>query len=88
LGAIDLLTAGGSVSMAQEWNPDKANELVRLALSEIELLEEKLSPARAEALLDEFERAIHQAFLRRDLTAVTDTCEEYARRFRKLGEEE
>jgi hypothetical protein len=74
--------------MAQDWNPDKANELVKLALSEIELLEEKLSPARAEALLDEFERAIHQAFLRRDLAAVTDICEEYARRFHKLGEEE
>jgi hypothetical protein len=74
--------------MAQEWNPDKANELVKLALSEIELLEEKLSPARAEALLDEFERAIHQSFVRRNLTAVADTCEEYARRFRKLGEEE
>jgi hypothetical protein len=80
--------AGGTVSMAQEWNPDKANELVRHALNEIERLEEKLSPARAEALLDEFERAIHQAFLRQNLTAVTDTCEEYARRFRKLGAED
>ena len=48
--------------MDDEWNPDKANQLVRLTLNEIEQLEEKLSPARAEALLDEFEQDIHDAF--------------------------
>jgi hypothetical protein len=74
--------------MDDGWNVDQANQFVRLALNEIEQLEEKLSPARAEALLDEFERDIHLAFLRRDLTAVLNISEEYVRRFRILGEED
>jgi hypothetical protein len=54
---------------------------------EIEQLGDKLSPARAEALLDEFEYNIREAFLRRDLSAVMNNCEKYVRRFRALGEE-
>jgi hypothetical protein len=49
---------------------------------------DKLSPARAEALLDEFEQEIGGAFLRQDRSAVMANCEEYARRFRALREEE
>jgi hypothetical protein len=74
--------------MDDEWNPDKANQLVRITLNEIEQLEEKLSPVRAEALLDEFEHDIHDAFLRQNLSAVRNNCEKYERRFRALGEEE
>jgi hypothetical protein len=74
--------------MDDGWNANKANEFVRLALDEIEKLGEKLSPARAEALLDEFERDIHLAFLREDLGAVMDISAEYSRRFRILGEDE
>ena len=33
--------------MDDEWNPDRANQLVRLTLNEIEQLEEKLSLQRA-----------------------------------------
>ena len=87
-GESVLFAAGGSVWMDDEWNPDKANQLVRLTLNEIEQLAEKLSPARAEALLDEFEHDIHDAFLRQDLSAVMNNCEKYERRFRALGEEE
>ena len=47
-----------------------------------------LSPARAEALLDEFEREIGAAVLRQDMATVMANCEEYARRFRALAEEE
>jgi hypothetical protein len=57
-------------------------------LDEIGELEDKLSPARAEALLDEFENDIRVAFVRRDLSAVEENCEKYLRRFRALGEEE
>jgi hypothetical protein len=71
-----------------EWNADQANQLLRVTLDEIEQFEDKLSPARAEALLDEFEHDICDAFLRRDLSAVMNNCEKYARRFRTLGEEE
>jgi hypothetical protein len=74
--------------MADGWNADKANGSVRLALNEIEKLEETLSPARAEALLDEFERDISLAFLRQDLAAVMNISEEYTRRFRVLKEED
>jgi hypothetical protein len=45
------------------WNPEEANELLRAVLVEIEGLAEQLSPARAEALLDEFEGDIGHAFL-------------------------
>ena len=74
--------------MDDGWNANKANEFVRLALDEIERLGDKLSPARAEALLDEFERDIHLAFLREDLGAVMDISAEYSRRFRILDEDE
>ena len=46
------------------WNPEEANELLRAVLVEIEALAEQLSPARAEALLDEFEEDIGHAFVR------------------------
>ena len=54
---------------------------------EIDELGDKLSPARAEALLDEFEHDISGAFLCRDMPAVMAHCDTYARRFRALGEE-
>ena len=61
---------------------------MRETLDEIGELEDKLSPARAEALLDEFEHDIRRAFIRQDLSAVMNDCEEYVRRFRALSEEE
>jgi hypothetical protein len=64
-----------------------ANQLLRAALAEIDELGDKLSPARAEALLDEFEHDISGAFLRRDMSAVMAHCQTYARRFRALSEE-
>jgi len=70
------------------WNEEEANRLLRAALDEIDALGEKLSPARAEALLDEFEQAVGDAFLSHDLSAVKLTCEEYERRFRTLSEDE
>ncbi len=70
------------------WNEEEANRLLRAALAEIDALGEKLSPARAEALLDEFEQAVGRDFLRRNLSAVRLTCEEYERRFRTLSEDE
>jgi hypothetical protein len=54
-------------------------------VTKIDQLGDKLSPARAEALLDEFER--DAAFLRQDMSAVMAHCDTYARRFRALGEE-
>jgi hypothetical protein len=71
-----------------KWNAEKANQRIRMVLAEIDELGDKLSPARAEALLDEFEREIGGAFLRQDMAAVMANCEEYARRFRALAEEE
>jgi hypothetical protein len=59
-----------------------------VVLAEIDELGDKLSPARAEALLDEFEREIGAAVLRQDMATVMANCEEYARRFRALAEEE
>jgi hypothetical protein len=41
-----------------------------VVLAEIDELGDKLSPARAEALLDEFEREIGGALLRQDMAAV------------------
>ena len=73
--------------MAEKWNITRANQLLRAALAEINELGEKLSPARAEALLDEFEHDISGAFLRRDMSAVMAHCDTYARRFHALGEE-
>jgi hypothetical protein len=69
-------------------NIERANQLLSAALAEVDELGDKLSPARAEALLDEFEHDISSAFLRQDMSAVMANCEEYARRFRALGEEE
>ncbi len=74
--------------MNDPWNEQEANRLLRAALDEIDALGEKLSPARAEALLDEFEQAVGRAFLRRDLSAVRSTCEDYERRFRTLSEDD
>jgi len=74
--------------VGEKWNIARANQLLRAALAEIDELAEKLSPARAEALLDEFEHDISGAFLHRDMSsAVMAHCETYARRFRALGEE-
>jgi hypothetical protein len=42
----------------------------------------------AEALLDEFEHDIRDAFLRQNPSAVRNNCEKYERLFRALGEEE
>jgi len=72
----------------EKWNIARANQLLRAALAEIDELADKLSPARAEALLDEFEHDIGDAFFRRDMSALMAHCEKYARRFRALGEEE
>ena len=70
------------------WNPEEANELLRAVLVEIEGLAEQLSPARAEALLDEFEGDVGHAFLSQDMRAVKVVCELYERRFRALAGEE
>jgi hypothetical protein len=70
------------------WNPEEANELLRAVLVETEGLAEQLSPARAEALLDEFEGDIGHAFLSQDMRAVKVVCELYGRRFRALAGEE
>jgi hypothetical protein len=72
----------------EKWNIERANKLLSAALAEVDELGDKLSPARAEALLDEFEHDICGAFLRQDMSAVMANCEEYTRRFRALGEEE
>lgn len=74
--------------MNDRWDEEEANRLLRAALAEIDALGEELSPARAEALLDEFEQAVGRAFLRHDLAAVRVTCQEYERRFRALSEDE
>jgi hypothetical protein len=73
--------------VGKKWNMAMANQLLRAALAEIDELGDKLSPARAEALLDEFEHDISGAFLRRDMSAVMAHCQTYARRFRGLSEE-
>jgi hypothetical protein len=70
------------------WNIEEANRLVRITLVEIDALAEQLIPARAEALLDEFERDIRGGFRLRSITVVSATCEEYGRRFRALLSEE
>jgi hypothetical protein len=75
-------------NLNDRWNEEEAKQLLRAALAEIDALGEKLSPARAEALLDEFEQAVGRDFLRRNLSAVKLTCEEYERRFRALSEDE
>jgi hypothetical protein len=69
------------------WDDEEATGLLRAALAEIAALSDDLSPARAEALLDEFERDVGSAFLRQDLPAVKVTCEGYQRRFRTLAKE-
>jgi hypothetical protein len=73
--------------VGEKWNIARANQLLCAALAEIDKLGDNLSPARAEALLDEFEHDISGAFLRRDMSAVIAHCETYASRFRALGEE-
>jgi len=69
------------------WDDEEATGLLRAALAEIEALSDELSPARAEVLLDEFERDVGSAFLGQDLLAVKVTCEGYQRRFRTLAKE-
>ena len=73
--------------MSDKWNIARANQLLSAALAEIDELSDKLSPARAEALLDEFEHDISGAFLRQDMSAVTAHCVTYTRRFHALAEE-
>ena len=63
--------------MDDKWNIEQANQLLSAALAEIDELGDKLSPARAEALLDEFEHDMCGAFLRQDMSAVMANCEEY-----------
>ena len=70
--------------MDEQWDLKEANRLVGNALVEIEALAEQLIPARAEALLDEFERDIREGFLLQSITIITATCVEYGRRFRAL----
>jgi hypothetical protein len=67
------------------WDDEETIGLLRAALAEIEALSYDLSPARAEVLLDEFEREVGSAFLRQDLPAVKVICEGYQRRFRTLA---
>jgi len=56
------------------WDHEEATGVLRAALAEIDALSDELSPARAEALLDEFERDVGSAFLRQDLPAVKATA--------------
>jgi hypothetical protein len=70
------------------WTDEEANRILREALAEIDALGDRLSPARAEALLDEFERDVASAFRYQDLAMVKLTCEAYQRRFRELSEDE
>ena len=74
--------------MNDRWDIEEANQVLGAALAEIDGICDKLSPARAEALLDEFEQDIGRAFLRKDMSAVKTTCEVYQRRFRLLSEDE
>jgi hypothetical protein len=69
------------------WDDEEATGLLHAALAEIEALSDELSPARAEVLLDEFERDVGSAFLRQDLPVVKVTCGGYQRRFRTLAKE-
>jgi hypothetical protein len=71
-------------SVNDTWNIDEANRLVRNALVEIDAVAEQIIPARAEALLDEFERDIRDGFLLKSIAVVKATCEEYGRRFQAL----
>ena len=73
--------------MNEPWQEAEANRLLRAALAEIDALGEELSPARAEALLDEFERDIKDVFLLKSITVVRATCDEYGRRFGALAPE-
>ncbi|MGA2412342.1 MAG: hypothetical protein ABSG46_18405 [Candidatus Binataceae bacterium] len=74
--------------MTNEWDAAKANQFLRIALDEIDALGDQLSPARAEALLDEFESAINNAFVLQSLPAVEALCADYTRRFRALGDDD
>jgi len=69
------------------WNIAEANRLVADTLVEIDVLAERIIPVRAEALLDQFERDIKDAFLLQSITVVRATCDEYGRRFRALAPE-
>jgi hypothetical protein len=71
-------------SVNDTWNIDEANRLVRNALVEIDAVAEQIIPARAEALLDEFERDIRDGFLLKSIAVVKATCGEYGRRCQAL----
>ena len=73
--------------MNDRWNDEAAVGLLRAALAEIDALCDELLPTLAQALLDEFERDVGNAFLRQDLLAVNVTCERYQRRFCTLAKE-
>ena len=74
--------------MNYRWDDKEATEVLRTALAEIGTLSDRLSPARAEALLDEFELEVGSAFVRQNLSAVKATCKGYQRRLRGLAKEE
>jgi hypothetical protein len=67
------------------WDYEAATGLLRAALAEIESLNDELSPARAEVLLNQFERDVGSAHIRQDLFAVKITCERYQHKFRTLA---
>lgn len=71
----------------ERWNVENATDLLRAALAGIDALSDELSAARAETLLDEFEREVGEAFVRQDLRAIKVTCNGYQRRFWKLAKE-
>src|SRR6266478_3259069 len=73
------------LQLNNRWDYEAATCLLRAALAEIEALNDELSPARAEVLLNQFERDVGSAFLRQDLIAVNVTCERYQRNFRTLA---
>jgi hypothetical protein len=70
--------------MNHKWNGEQANQLLRAALAEIDELGDKLSPARAEALLDEFEHDVCGAFLRQDMSIPLVTAGATRRIARRL----
>jgi hypothetical protein len=84
LGMVDVICLRGS-KLKGRWDDEAATGLLRAALAEIDALGHELSSARAEALLNEFERDVGSAFLCQDLFAVKVTCEGYQHRFRTLA---
>jgi len=81
------MEAATGVHRARSYPMPRVNVATLTKAALIDEFGDKLSPARAEALLDEFEHDINAAFLRRDMSAAIAHCDTYARRFRVLGEE-